>query len=181
MSQILAIRGEVRNHPLTFEFAIEYNKGVGSRRTAPAQGIETHDEKELGEDILSRRTAPAQGIETLSDGGTLPLPGWSRRTAPAQGIETRVGVSRRTAPAQRSGAPLANSVTKDRPCAGELCHEGPPLRRGLKHKIRHANNSNHESQISHEGPPLRRGLKPKPFAVAAFAQSVTKDRPCAGD
>jgi hypothetical protein len=41
MSQILAIRGEVRNHPLTFEFAIEYNKGVGSRRTAPAQGIET--------------------------------------------------------------------------------------------------------------------------------------------
>jgi hypothetical protein len=43
MSQILAIRGEVRNHPLTFEFAIEYNKGVGSRRTAPAQGIETID------------------------------------------------------------------------------------------------------------------------------------------
>ena len=41
MSQILAIRGEVPNHPLTFEFAIEYNKGVGSRRTAPAQGIET--------------------------------------------------------------------------------------------------------------------------------------------
>jgi hypothetical protein len=41
MSQILAVRGEVRNHPLTFEFAIEYNKGVGSRRTAPAQGIET--------------------------------------------------------------------------------------------------------------------------------------------
>jgi hypothetical protein len=29
------------HHPLTFEFAIEYNKGVGSRRTAPAQGIET--------------------------------------------------------------------------------------------------------------------------------------------
>jgi hypothetical protein len=43
MSQILAIRGEVRNHPLTFEFAIEYNKGVGSRRTAPAQGIETFE------------------------------------------------------------------------------------------------------------------------------------------
>jgi hypothetical protein len=41
MSQILAIQGEVRNHPLTFEFVIEYNEGVGSRRTAPAQGIET--------------------------------------------------------------------------------------------------------------------------------------------
>jgi hypothetical protein len=44
MSQILAIRGEVPNHPLTFEFAIEYNKGVGSRRTAPAQGIETFED-----------------------------------------------------------------------------------------------------------------------------------------
>jgi hypothetical protein len=59
MSQILAIRGEVRNHPLTFEFAIEYNKGVGSRRTAPAQGIETRF-------AMVSHTAPAQGIETRS-------------------------------------------------------------------------------------------------------------------
>jgi hypothetical protein len=66
MSQILAIQGEVRNHPLTFEFAIEYNKGVGSRRTAPAQGIETEDPvaQEDLDPLWSRRTAPAQGIET---------------------------------------------------------------------------------------------------------------------
>jgi hypothetical protein len=65
MSQILAIRGEVRNHPLTFEFAIEYNKGVGSRRTAPAQGIETVLDLVYKHGLLmSRRTAPAQGIET---------------------------------------------------------------------------------------------------------------------
>jgi hypothetical protein len=63
MSQILAIRGEVRNHPLTFEFAIEYNKGVGSRRTAPAQGIETRGVGGKTTYIIkSRRTAPAQGI-----------------------------------------------------------------------------------------------------------------------
>jgi hypothetical protein len=65
MSQILAIRGEVRNHPLTFEFAIEYNKGVGSRRTAPAQGIETSMVWWWSRLLWSRRTAPAQGIETV--------------------------------------------------------------------------------------------------------------------
>jgi hypothetical protein len=39
MSQILAIRGEVRNHPLTFEFAIEYNKGVGHEGPPLRRGL----------------------------------------------------------------------------------------------------------------------------------------------
>jgi hypothetical protein len=136
MSQILAIRGEVRNHPLTFEFAIEYNKGVGSRRTAPAQGIETRSR-------ISLITVPDIGL--------------SRRTAPAQGIETYVTTE----------AMLHAS-----------CHEGPPLRRGLKPcwavpKAAHKH--------SHEGPPLRRGLKLNNPSIIQRNIWVTKDRPCAGD
>jgi hypothetical protein len=103
MSQILAIRGEVRNHPLTFEFAIEYNKGVGSRRTAPAQGIETSEHGHEGPPLrrglklfiwvssigCSGHEGPPlrRGLKLSAERPIVCVARLSRRTAPAQGIE----------------------------------------------------------------------------------------------